>query len=274
MKQTKEQHSFLARKLSKMHPIETKSGFNLFSMKRIAILAILGIFILFISSTGFAQEVVEPKKNKESFRKHLRRTTNEQINLLYSGGALLVRLQTKKASIDGLRERGNFGMADKIEEEQKELNQKIVNGFKSNFDFCKTYFFYSHYSKYVKQGQLDSVVFLDKNLEVDTSISVGNNRFLTAEFGKTKQAPGKYYENYETIKTDGGVTTRNTYYGEPHMGFRALIIKDDQFVQLRKPFPYYVRTLSSFIFIKRRPHKTIARMNKKLHKFFRRSNNR
>ncbi len=243
-------------------------------MKRRTIQTILGLFILLIPSAGFAQEVVEQKKKKESFRKQLRRTTNEQINLLYSGGALLVRLQTKRASIEALRERGNFNLADRIEEEQRELNQKIVDGFKTDFDFCKTYFFYSHYSIYVKNGQLDSVAFLDKNLEVDTSISVGNNGFLTAEFGKIKQAPGKYYDDYETIQGEGDVTRRKKYYGEPNMGFRALIIKDDQFVQLRKPFPYYVRTLSSFIFIRRKPHKTIARMNKQLHKFYRRSNYR
>lgn len=232
---------------------------------------ILFIFVFLIPSVAISQEEIDWKERKEGFRKQLRRTTNEQINLLHDG-ALLVRLQTKKMSIDGLRERGNFKLADKIEAQQRELNQKIVNGFTTYFDFSPVYFFYSYDSKYVKNGELDSVRFLNQNLEVDTGITVDADGYLTAEFGKIKQAPGKYYENYKVIQGDGDVRMRKKYYGEPNMGFRALIIKNDEFVQLRKPFPYYVRTLSSFIFIRRKPKKTVKRMNKKLHKFYLRSN--
>jgi len=232
---------------------------------------ILWVFIFLIPSTAFSQEEIVWKERKEGFRKQLRRTTNEQINLLHDG-ALLVRLQAKKRSIDGLRERGNFKLADRVEAEQRELNQKIVNGFTTYFDFCPVYFFYSSDSKYVKNGELNRVGLLNQNLEVDTGITVDARRYLTAEFGKIQQGPGKYYENYKVIQGDGDVRMRKQYYGEPDMGFGALIIKNDDFVQLRKPFPYYVRTLSSFIFFRRKPKKTVKRMNKKLQRFYLRSN--
>jgi hypothetical protein len=55
------------------------------------------------------------------------------------------------------------------------------------------------------------------------------------------------------------------------MGFDALIISSDKFIQLRRPFPYYVRTRdampkSKVIF------KTVAKMNKKLHRFYLKKN--
>jgi hypothetical protein len=51
------------------------------------------------------------------------------------------------------------------------------------------------------------------------------------------------------------------------MGFGALVIKSDQFIQLKKPFPYYVRTFDSLP-IKRSPKTVVKKMNKKLHRFY------
>jgi len=51
------------------------------------------------------------------------------------------------------------------------------------------------------------------------------------------------------------------------MTFGALIIKNENFFQLSKPFPYYSRTLHSIPF-KRKPKNVIAKMNRQLYNFY------
>jgi len=162
-----------------------------------------------------------------------------QINQLLEG-ALLVRLQTKNKSITALREKGNDKLADKIEAEQRKYNLEIASAFKTLFDFCPVYFFYSDDSQKIRERQFDQVVFLSESLLPDTEIKLTKDYFLTAEFG--------------------------TIEGENAFG--ALIIKDDQFKELERPFPYYVRTFESLPIVRRSVYKTVLMMNAKLHEFY------
>jgi hypothetical protein len=56
------------------------------------------------------------------------------------------------------------------------------------------------------------------------------------------------------------------YYGSSDMGFEALIVKNDQFMQLKSPFPYYVRTFNSLP-VRKSNNKTVKKMNDKLFHF-------
>lgn len=213
------------------------------SIFRIATLTLL----VFLSVVTFGQESensVDTKQTnvtkEQNNPSHIRTPVQagEQINQL-KNGALLVRLQTKNKSISALRKNGNDKLADKIETEQKSRNMEIVSAFKAGFNFCPVYFFFSDDSQNIRERQFDKVVFLSKSLLPDTTIKFTKDHFLTAEFGTT----------------DGDTS------------FGALIIKSDQLIQLKRPFPYYVRTFGSLP-IKRSAYKTVKKMNKKLHQFY------
>jgi hypothetical protein len=231
---------------------------------------LLGLLLLFVSATVLSQEA-QPGKKKVSHRKQLRTLSNEQINQL-KDGALLIRLITKSNSIVALRKLENNKLADRLEKKQAEYNLRIINVFKANFTFCPTYFFPSEYSSNVRERQFDKVLFLNENLLADTSIKFDNKNFLTAEFGAIEQDTAKHFSNYSYIRDSTGRLEKvSSYSGGPDMGFGALIIKSDKFIQLKRPFPYYVRTYDSLP-INRSPNKVVRKMNKKLNKFYKHQN--
>ena len=231
---------------------------------------IVGFFLLFISITGVSQET-HVKKKKISFRKQLNASTKEQINQL-KDGALLVRLKTKKLGITALRKLGKNEQADEIEKKQAEFNLNIISAFKTNFNFCPTYFFYSDYSTNVKENQFDKVIFLNDSLRPDTTIKFENKKFLVAEFGTIEQDTVKYFSNYSyEQKENWSVKKASNYSGGPDFGCDALIIRSDKLIQLRHPFPYFIRTREPLP-RKQVLNRTVKTMNKKLTKFYKRKN--
>ncbi len=235
--------------------------------------------LLFVSVETFGQEsdssIDTARKavtveNKIRFRKRMRFITNDQINQL-KDGALLVRLQSKKKSITALRKIGKDHLADKIETKQRNYNVKIVSAFKTNFNFCPTYFFFSDFSQNIRDRQFDKVIFLSDSLFADSTTKFNQSNFLIAEFGTIEQDTAKYFSHnsYEPAGSWSLKPTSN-YYGGPRMGYGALIIKSNQLIQLRRPFPYYVRTFDSLP-IRRSPNKTVKKMNKKLYKFYKKN---
>jgi len=133
--------------------------------------------------------------------------------------------------------------------------------------FVPLTFFYSDYSQEVLDKQFDKVEFLNANLQYDSTIIFNNTPFLTAEFGIIEQDTAKYFDGYYIVEGKDGLEKLTKYSGGTDMTFGALIIKNELFFQLRKPFPYYSRTLSSIPF-KRKPKNVIAKMNRQLHNFY------
>jgi hypothetical protein len=223
---------------------------------------IFGLLILILSLPCIGQETpVVPENNQ------FKTVAEKQINQL-KAGALLVRLQTKKNSVSALRQTGQDKLADKIETRQNEYNFSIVTAFKNNFRFCPVYFFLSDYSKYIVEKQFDKVIFLNDRLVEDTTIKFNYESFLTAEFGTIEQDTAKYFAYYRNESNNNeGLEKNKNYYGEPGLGFSALIIKSEQFIQLKRPFPFYVRTYESLP-IEREKGMVVSQMNKKLSNFY------
>lgn len=197
-------------------------------------------------------------------RKHDLMAARSQI-LGLKNGVLLVRLPTRKQSIDALRRGGNVELAERLEAEQRIRNQQLIGTFEEYFDFCAVYFFFSDQSESVRSGELGNVIFVNEGLEIDTTINITAEFFLTAEISTLVQDTARYYSHTGSRPT-GHFRHTDTprYYGSTAMGFEGLVIKSDQFIQLKRPFPYYVRTFSSLPF-KRGIRKTVSRMNRKLH---------
>lgn len=183
-------------------------------------------------------------------------------------GALLVRLPTKAKVISAMRANGKEAQAKQIEARNLARNKEIVKAVNEKLSFCKSYFFYSHDSKFVMAGQLDSVQFLNLDLEHDPTIAVSEPHIFTGEIGLIEQDIEQKRENItESEAKDRDNERQAKYYGGTDMRFEAFIIKDDQFKQLKRPFPYYSRTLNSF-FMKKKLSEVMFTMNKKLNKFY------
>ena len=130
-------------------------------------------------------------------------------------------------------------MADRIVKEQIILNKKIVAAFRNQFNFCPVYFFYDTYSDSIRLNHFNSVVFLNDSLKPESGLNFVPVNFLTAEFGSV----------------------------DSEMQFDALVIMDEQFQQLKHPFPYYVRTFESLPF-RRKPVVVVQKMNESLWDYF------
>jgi hypothetical protein len=232
---------------------------------------IILVLLLFLNSTIGISQDTPTKKKKVSFRRQLNASTKEQINQL-KDGALLVRLKTKNLTITALRNADRNKQADAIEKKQAEFNLNIISAFRANFNFCPVYFFYSDYSSNVKERKFDSVMFLNDSLRPDTTIKFTGKTFLVAEFGTIEQDTAKNFSHYSyEPNTDWTLKEVSHYYGSTDFGFEALIIRSDQFVQLRHPFPYYTRTFDPMP-RKQVLNKAVRRMNRKLTSFYKQKN--
>lgn len=216
------------------------------------------LLLVFITSSlsSIAQNV--PPSNFQ-----LRLVANESIDKLRRG-ALLVRLKSNQRKIDALKKYGYEEQAKAVMLEQENKNKEIIHSFKNEFYFCETYFFYSEHSKSVKDKDFSTPIFLNENLEIDSTIEFSSNEFLIAEFGNIKQENIPYTAHNALRRDSTGVKLVPTYCSQPNFGFGALIVMNDEFVQLRRPFPRYVRTFATIPFLKRSIRTVVSKLNVKL----------
>jgi hypothetical protein len=179
---------------------------------------------------------------KEQRRPSKRMVAKDQIRNLHKG-ALLVRLPTSQPLIDALWQRGDTAKAEKIIDAVESNNREIVSAFNSQYSFSDVYFFYSDYSKEISNGNFSSL--MNANFE-DVSFPKGEvfSDYFIAEFANLKPDTTRYYIGDQIEPDPNGGLRRVKRYGDSDIGadFRALVIKDRNFVQLRDPFPYYVRS--------------------------------
>lgn len=187
----------------------------------------------------------------------------QQIETL-KDGVLLIRLQNQQNTINALKKVKRFKEAEKAEYRQKELNLEYVKAFRSHFNFCKVYFFYSNHSQKIIDKKYDDVIFLNDSLIEDPTIKISSENIFTGEFTNLEQDTTSNFSR--TIRNDGNKKLA-TYHGGPNFDFEVLAIKSNAFVQLCDPFPYYVRTFRNLP-LERSPLTTIAMMNRRLHQYY------
>lgn len=226
-------------------------------MKYRFLILILSVFFLFGSITCISQQETKIE-NAELAR--------EQIKSL-KNGVLLVRLFRKKQSIEALKEYNRFRDAEKLEKKLLEENLEIAYAFEENFDFCPVYFFYADHSPALLRRDWDSVVFMNYFLEpLDPQIKPEN--FLTAEFSTIKPDTAKYYTGTRLEPGANGLERKEMYGSKPDLGFSAIIMMDENLVQLKRPFPYYIRRYKKLLFFERAYSVAILMMNRDLHDFY------
>jgi hypothetical protein len=217
------------------------------------------VFLFCLSFVAYAQigKVYEDRKIRSA----------QQIKK-FKEGVLFVRIRNRDLEVEYLKKYGRIEEARKVENKRRELNQRLIRAFNANFDFCPVYFFFSHDSKHIRLGQFDSVGFVDTSLNVVDSIKPKPSYYLTAELGKVVADTAKFFGGYRTVETEDGLVQKPIYHTGPDAGFKGLIIKSDQFIQLVHPFPYYVRTYFEHP-NERRMMWYVKKLNAALHQYYR-----
>lgn len=223
------------------------------------LISIICTSFLYSQQTATFKNQVESKTESKDIAK-------TQI-LELKNSILLVRLKTGKNTIEAMLKAGQNQMAENRQKQIDSENKRIVNAFRAEFDFCPVYFFYSDDSKFVAEHSFDRVTFLNDSLQPDKNIKIATKKFYTAEFGNVSSDTTGYY-SHSTYEPNGNFSQGPVYvyYGGGTTDAKGLIIKDDMFYQLRRPFPFFVK--NPFFRKKQKTEIfTVKEMNKRLWKF-------
>ncbi len=222
------------------------------------------MFSIFLCITGSAQ--IDSLLKSQRLSRVDRYTLSKQATQNLKNGALLVRLKTKSKSINALKEKGRAAQAEQVEAKVNADNLDLYRAFQDEWNFCPVYFFNSDDSEHVINGQIDSVKFLNEELQADASIKMEKDFFLVAELGLLEQDRSKIENVRSGQENNPNYRNEAKYYGGANMRFHALLMKSSEFEQLRAPFPHYSRTLNSF-FIKKKMKDVVKTLNLKLQRF-------
>lgn len=201
---------------------------------------IILILISFIAHPAFAQQTAPSALKGIDYGRYYIQHLKQ--------GALVVRLNFKSKALTALLKANNSNAANEIRFQQSEANTKIMSAFRKHFKFCPVYFISYDSTLAFVDGRRNSI-FLDQDLEIDTSIHPVTDFFLIAETGTldTQVAPDMNHPEQET--TQRGLMED------------ALVIRDAKLMLLHDPFPYYVRQQNNW-------DNRVKKLEKKLHNFY------
>ncbi|MGB0805084.1 MAG: hypothetical protein ACPGRC_00250 [Salibacteraceae bacterium] len=161
-------------------------------------------------------------------------------------GVLLVRLHSQDAMIAKMKHfRQDVARVKKIKEIH-EKNKETYLAFSSVYDFSDLRFFNGRDSKKVRDGDYSNI-FLDDNLEIDTSIKIP--------------------QNVPVYVLDVG----DIFFPNMSGHQEGVIIMNTIMEPLKKPFPYYVRKRSGMAIIKRTDLDMAVILNNSLKTFYKES---
>jgi len=196
------------------------------------------VCLLAITSSVFSQAKEAKLEREKVAREHV-----EELKK----GVLLVRLKTEKAKLEALKKVGTEAQVKALENEIRTRHENIANAFKSDFNFCSVLFFYSHQSELIKSGEFSKLSLYDADLKpLDPLTVLPEEHIYIAEFGRIENA--------------------NTSSGQIDFGFQALVIRDVDLNQLKRPFPYYQKT--NFLIFPRTYDVVVSKWNTKLSAFY------
>lgn len=205
----------------------------------------------------------------ESFRTDVREVEKEYArdNIRdLRNGVLLVRIKHLERSVDALIKMGEPLRAEETRKKIEEQNKALIQAFNDEFKFCPVFFFNSEDSKEVIAGNVDGKIYNFKGESVQLDFPYSKIYF--ADTGPLAADTSTHYYNYELVN-EGNFSVKRVKraYAGQAMGFGALVIKDENFRNLDRPLPYYVKTWGHFFFL-RKPDKFVALLNEKLFNYY------
>lgn len=167
-------------------------------------------------------------------------------------GYLLFQLFDREVTKEAIR----VNLGEKaVEDYQKELDTKHANimaAFAKEYTFSKVLFFHSKDKEKLKAGKFNEVRFLTaQNKEISTD-TINFSKFFIGEVSRIE------LDSAETVDGNGDPIKIAAY------SFSALILRDRNFVQLERPFPFYVRTMQGMPLFQKKSNKLIESLNTKL----------
>lgn len=189
--------------------------FKKLRMKKYSIV-LFSLIVLFTSVNAQTDEQIYESDRQAAFA---------QIMGLKDSGAIVLRLILHKKNADLYRQAGNTKLADKLEKDLRLSNKTLALSFlDESFNFCPVYVIESADYGRVLNGQ-ESGYFLDKNLNIDSSIVMKEKYFLFIDIGSV----------YEVVRKDDSFL-KSEVTSTPVIQ-NALVFKDKNLQQLFKPFP-------------------------------------
>ena len=183
-------------------------------------------------------------KPKQGFIRKKKVDSYRQI-LDLKKGCLLVMLHHNQNKIDALKSIGREADAALSRDQQIAKNKALIKSFREQFNFCPVYFFMNSQANDLVEKGIDAIIFVDDSLRQDPSIKPCMEKFLLAEFANMQMDTGKYFDGYSLSNADTGEMLRPKYYSTSTYMYQALIIESPQLVQLKRPFPYFVRIIEN-----------------------------
>tara|TARA_R110002072_G_scaffold172042_1_gene325818 strand:+ start:13990 stop:14751 length:762 start_codon:yes stop_codon:yes gene_type:complete len=189
-------------------------------MKYVVIITLLfGAFVSYSQPNKY-------KKGQSQEQMNLQKDADWKLAIELIGqlkdGAILVALDFKKKEIAYFEKYENIKEATKIREEQQEINLQIMHSFDSLFTYCEVYFFDSDDLRHFVNKQIDSIKFYNKQCQIDNSIALSQDFFLVGNFGHVEQ-----------------ISSSDSIYNSSKNSLSAFVLRDENLVQLRNPFPFY-----------------------------------
>ena len=158
-------------------------------------------------------------------------------------GVLLVRLHTQDALIAKMKYYHQDVARKKKIEEIYQKNKSAYAALSSAYTFGEIRFFFGRNSEQVRNGEFDGI-FLNQGLEIDSNIQIP--------------------PNVPIYVLDVG----DIYF--PHMSGHqeGVIVMNQNFEPLQKPFPYYVRRRSGMVILKRTDLDIAILLNNRFESFY------
>lgn len=158
-------------------------------------------------------------------------------------GVVLVRLHTDDAVVEQMRKlRQHKTLKRKLAEIEKK-NTDIYKALNTAYTFGEIRFFYARNSQDVREGKFENI-FLGSDLNIDTNITIP--------------------KNVPVYILDVG----DIYFDAMSGHMEGVVVMNNQFEPLEKPFPFYVRKRSGMAIIKRTDLDIAMLLNKNFEEFY------
>ena len=223
------------------------------------------LIFLFLVLTSKAQDRATISNLNEN---KLSRVEAAKANIVsLKRGVLLVRLDFHRREVAYYKKYNNTNEASKILAKQEKINREIIDAFNTYFTFCQVYYFDMEDSRKLLEGKIDSIVFYNNECVEDPRIKLNNTDWYIGEFGYIEQDTTVYYSGSTPTPHHDANPEGKTYYGGSKNSKPALVLRDQKFIQLRDPFPYYIG-FSPFGSVYKRYRLPVKKMQAKLENYF------
>jgi hypothetical protein len=188
------------------------------------------LLILFVS-TQFSFIEINPEQKAYNHIRNIKK------------GVILVRLHTDDVVIEQMKKLQQHRTLKRKQEEIQKKNREMYGALTAAYDFSEIRFFYARDSKKVAARTYENI-FLNSDLELDMNITIP--------------------ENIPVYILDVG----DIYFEAISGHMEGIMVMDNQFEALEKPFPFYVRKRSGISIIKRTDLDVAMLLNKNFKEFY------